>query len=196
MKNFPFIPLIMITTMVMVIIHGHRESLKSAPKAEYSVAAGIDAHLTSARKAFMSNNRFVFNKQVQTATELLSKEAYCDDCIDKETALLSLPPLVEVKHKFERGELELAEMDKIFGRIITSLAKNHIMYTLEHLQEIDDEFYLEDAVRHLKFSMKYADEEVQEKEKAATETLEKALTNHQLDQVETKKVLQEVVSGI
>ncbi len=92
--------------------------------------------------------------------------------------------------------LELEEMDKVFGIIITSLAKNHIIYTLEHLTDLDDEFYLEDAIRHLKFSMKYVDEEVREKEKIATTTLEKALSSHQIDEEEARKVLKEVVSGI
>ena len=91
--------------------------------------------------------------------------------------------------------LELEEMDKVFGIIITSLAKNHIVYTLEHLSDLD-EFYLEDAIRHLNFSMKYVNEEVREKEKIATATLEKALSSHQIDEEEARKVLKEVVSGI
>ena len=50
----------MITTMVMVMIHGHKVSRESTPKAEYSKAAGIDAHLTAARKAFVAEDRFCF----------------------------------------------------------------------------------------------------------------------------------------
>ena len=90
---------------------------------------------------------------------MLSKEAFCDDCIDKETAQNSLRPLIDIKHKYEQKTLELELMDQVFGKIITALAKNHILYTLEHLTEIEDEFYLEDAVRHLQFSMKYVDED-------------------------------------
>ncbi len=83
MKNFPFIPLIMVTAMVMIIIHGLQVSRESAPKAEYSMAAGVDAHLTAARIAFIAENNFVFKKELTAATDLLSKEAFCDRCIDK-----------------------------------------------------------------------------------------------------------------
>ena len=37
---------------------------------------------------------------------------------------------------------------------------------------------------------------LQEKEKAATATLEEALATHKIDKEETRKVLKEVVSGI
>ena len=129
MKNFPFIPVIMITAMAMIIIHGHRVSRETAPKAEYSMAAGIDAHLTTARKAFISHDRFIFKKELISATELLTKEAYCEDCLDKEIAEQSLPSLVDIRHQYESETLELEHMDKVFGEIITSLAKNHIVYT-------------------------------------------------------------------
>ena len=196
MKNFPFIPMIMITVMTLVIIHGHKVSRQNENKANYSMAAGVDAHLTTARKAFIDQDNFVFNHALADAMALIAKEAYCEKCIDKEIAEKSLQPLVDIKHKYEANDLQLEDMDKVFGSIITALAKNHIVYTIEHLAEDEKEFYLQDAVRHLKFSMKYVDKDVQEKEKIATDALENALTTHEIDPEETKKVLEEVVSGI
>ena len=197
MKNFPFIPLIMITTMIMIIIHGHRVSRETQPKAVYSTAAGVDAHLASARDAFISDDSFVFRKELEKATELISKEAYCDNCIDKQIALQSLPMLVDVKHKYQQELLDLDELDRVFGQVITALAKNHILYTIDHLTEEEAEFYLEDAVRHLKYSMKYAsNEELKEKERVATNALEEALKKHQIDEEKAKKLLEEVVKSI
>jgi len=196
MKNFPFIPLIMWTTLILVIINGHRVSRNSKPKVEYSMAAGVDAHLTEARKAFIDMDNFRFANEIEKTLSYLSKEAYCDKCIDKAIAKESLGPLVDIKHRFERGILTVEEMDQVFGTIITALAKNHINYTFENLKDIEDEFYIEDAIRHLKFSMKYATEDTRHNEEIATAILEEALKNHEIDEEITKKILDEVLSGI
>ncbi len=127
-KNFPFIPLIMWTTLMMVIIHGHKVSRQNKSKVEYSMAAGVDAHLTEARSAFLAADDYTFEKELSTATKLLSKEAHCDKCIDKEVAKESLAPLLSIKHKYQRDNLQLGDMDSVFGKIITALAKNHIIY--------------------------------------------------------------------
>ena len=195
MKDFPIIPLIMCTTLTMIILHGLRVSRENNSKVEYSMAAGVDAHLTLARDAFLEEEEYEFKREMKKATELLSKEANCDKCIDKGVARESLAPLLSIKNKYESG-LGIDEMDRVFGEVIKALAKNHLTYTLENLNTIEDDFYLQDAIRHLKFSMKYLPKEVREKEKIAAATLEEALSNHEIDEELTKKILNEVVSSI
>ncbi|MDA0195086.1 MAG: hypothetical protein O2887_09230 [Bacteroidetes bacterium] len=196
MKNIPIIPILMWTIMVLVIINGHRVSRKSEAKANYSMAGGVDAHLSKARNAFIENDKWNFLREMEDASVLLSKEAFCEKCLDHDVAKEGLSSIVDIKHKYERGVLTIELMNQAFGNVINSLAKNHIIYTLEHMGEINEEFYLEDAVRHLKYSMEFASSDIKEKEELAKAALEEALINHELDPEQTKRILDAVVAGI
>jgi len=196
MKDVPIIPIMMGTILVLVIINGHRMSRQNEAKSNYSMAGGIDAHLSKAREAFLEDNKWAFRREMQDASVLLSKESHCKTCLDHDIAQETIQSIVEIKDNYERGVLNLDKMNEVFGKIITSLAKNHITYTVDHIGELKDEFYLEDAVRHLKYSMEYASSDVKEKEALAMAALEEALINHHLDPERTKKILNEVISGI
>ncbi|MEQ9423971.1 MAG: hypothetical protein RJQ09_06110 [Cyclobacteriaceae bacterium] len=196
MKDVPIIPIVMWTAFVVIIFNSHRVGQKSQVKVEHSMAAGVDAHMSNAREAFIKSERIPFLNEVEEVTKLLTKEAYCDDCIDSKVAKENLPRMIDLRNAYYNNDLRIETIDKVFGSIVKALAKNHLLYTLEHIGEIKDEFYLEDAIRHLKYSMEYAPEELREKEAIAKATLEEALLNHNLDSADAREALEAVVTEL